>query len=265
MENIKGISSWDLALAALLLLIPALLSIRRGLGLHKNLLIGGLRCFGQLMAVGFLLEYIFALDRWSVVVAVLLIMVLAGARIATQRQSQPVAGIFKLTAFSIGISSFIALSFITLVIIGVQPWYDPRYLLPLAGMVIGNAMNGSALAAERLGSEMRLRKPEIEVYLALGATPAQASHEAVRNTIRASLIPTINSLMSVGIVHLPGIMTGQILSNTSPTTAIRYQIVIMYMVVFVVMATAMLVTSLSYRKYFTGRMQLEGRYFFTPG
>jgi putative ABC transport system permease protein len=129
-------------------------------------------------------------------------------------------------------------------------------VIPLAGIIVGNAMNGAALAAERLGSEMTHRRRELEALLALGATPGQASRDAVRSAVRACMIPTINSLLSVGIVHLPGVMTGQILSGTAPLMAVRYQLVIMYMIVFVTAMTAVLVTALAYRRYFTPRMQL---------
>ena len=260
MTDIIPLSYVDIGFAALFLLLPALLSMKQDMGFHADLIVGGLRCFAQLMAAGYLLKYIFAINTWYLMSGVLVMMLFIASYISTKRTPQPIPGLFRLTAFSIGVTSFLTLFFITLVIIRVEPWYEPRYLIPLAGMVIGNAMNGAALAAERLASEMRLRKQTIEVYLSLGATPGQASREAIRSTVKAALIPTINSLMSVGIVHLPGIMTGQILSGTSPTIAIRYQIVIMYMVVFVVTVTAILVTALAHRRYFTRRMQLQGAF-----
>src|SRR5205085_2514432 len=101
-------------------------------------------------------------------------------------------------------------------VIRVHPWYDPQYLIPLFGMIIGNAMNGAAIAAERLGSEMESRRLEVEAYLALGASPSRASREPARRALAAALIPAVNGLMVVGLVALPGMMTGQILAGSSP-------------------------------------------------
>ena len=105
----------------------------------------------------------------------------------------------------------------TEIVLHVRPWYDPRYLIPLFGMIVGNAMNGAALAAERLASEMDLRRGEVEAYLALGATPARASAEPARRALVAALIPAVNGLTVVGLVQLPGMMTGQILAGRSPS------------------------------------------------
>lgn len=247
----------DLFLCSLFLLLPAWLSWRDRLGVHQDLLIGGLRCCGQLLLAGYLLGFIFESNRWYWVLAMLTVMVLVGGRTAVARQKSPVPGLLRLTTFSIFVSSLLTLGFCTVVVVQVHPWYDARYLIPLAGMVIGNAMNGSSLAAERLASELRLRRDAIQARLALGASPRQAADEAIRATIKAALIPTINGMMSVGLVHLPGMMTGQMLGGASPMTAVRYQILIFYALAFVSAATAILVSSLAYRRYFTPREQLD--------
>jgi len=247
----------DLALCSLYLLLPAWLSWRQKLGVHQDLLVGGLRCMGQLLLAGYLLGFIFESNRWYWVMAMLAVMVIVGGRTAVSRQKTPVPGLLKLTTWSIFVSSLLTLGFCTVVIVQVEPWYDARYLIPLAGMVIGNAMNGSSLAAERLASELRLRRDAIQARLALGASPGQASDEAIRATVKAALIPTINGMMSVGLVHLPGMMTGQMLGGAPPITAVRYQIMIFYALAFVTAATAILVSSLAYRRYFTAREQLD--------
>ena len=257
MNDLIHLTFGDLALCSLFLLLPAWLSWRDRLDVHKDLLIGGLRCCGQLLLAGYLLGFIFESNRWYWVVAMLTVMILVGGRTAVARQKNPVPGLLRLTTFSIFVSSFLTLAYTTVVIVQVHPWYDARYLIPLAGMVIGNAMNGSSLAAERLASELRLRRDAIQARLALGASPRQASDEAIRATVKAALIPTINGMMSVGLVHLPGMMTGQMLGGASPITAVRYQILIFYALSFVSAATAILVSSLAYRRYFTGREQLD--------
>jgi putative ABC transport system permease protein len=116
-------------------------------------------------------------------------------------------------------------------------------------MILGNAMNAAALAADRLAGEMETRHAEIEAYLALGASSVRAAREPVRRALRASLIPTVNSLMVVGIVSLPGMMTGQIIAGSDPLVAIRYQIVVMFMLASAV-ALAAVVVVLGYRKTF---------------
>jgi putative ABC transport system permease protein len=254
---IIDLSTVDLVLAFGFVAVTLAFSFYRRLGWERELGIGAARTLLQLVLVGYLLRYVFALDLWYVVAGILVIMVVFAGRIAVQRQQRAFEGLYGITTGSIFVVSLVTLGIITWVIINVQPWYEPRYLIPLAGMVIGNAMNGSALAANRLTAEMNTRRAEVEAYLALGGTPRQATQRVVRETMRAAMIPTINSLMSVGIVHLPGVMTGQLLSGTSPLTAVKYQILIMYMLVFVVAFTGIGVVTLGYRKYFTRAMQLR--------
>jgi len=135
--------------------------------------------------------------------------------------------IFHFYGYGSSIISVRGSPFICLLVVGYSPWYDPRYLIPLAGMIIGNSMNGASLAAERLTAEMRERHDELETALCLGATARQAAEPALRTAYRAALIPTMNTMAATGIVALPGMMTGQILSGTEPMLAVRYQIAIM--------------------------------------
>jgi putative ABC transport system permease protein len=143
-------------------------------------------------------------------------------------------------------------------VLRLQNWHNPRYLIPLFGMITGNAMNGAALAAERLGSEMEARRAEVEAYLALGASPARASADAVRRALAAALIPSVNGLMVVGLVTLPGMMTGQILAGASPLLAVRYQIVVAFMLAGAVAATAAIVVLWYRKRFFTAAEQLRG-------
>jgi putative ABC transport system permease protein len=124
-------------------------------------------------------------------------------------------------------------------------------------MVIGNSMNGSTLAIERIDSEIQLRKMEIEAYLALGATARQAAGNCLKAAMKAALIPTINSMMVVGIVALPGMMTGQILSGTSPIIAVKYQIIIMYMIALSVAISSFILVNLRFNRYFTSDHRLK--------
>jgi putative ABC transport system permease protein len=146
--------------------------------------------------------------------------------------------------------------FFCVMVIGPDPWYDPRYLIPLSGMIIGNAMTGASLAAERLAQEIRSRRDEIETALCLGATARQASLPAVRSALNAALIPSVNAMAAMGIVFLPGMMTGQILSGTEPMIAVRYQIAIMCVITGSVAVTSVLILQQGYRSYFSRYDQL---------
>jgi putative ABC transport system permease protein len=126
-------------------------------------------------------------------------------------------------------------------------------------MIVGNAMNGAALAAERLASEMDARRAEVEAHLALGASASQAAEEPVRRALRAALLPAVNGLMVVGLVTLPGMMTGQILAGASPLLAVRYQIVVAFMLAGAVAVTSVVVVLLYRRAFFTDAEQLATR------
>jgi putative ABC transport system permease protein len=142
-------------------------------------------------------------------------------------------------------------------VIGLEPWYDPRYLIPLAGMVIGNSMTGASLAVERLAAEFRECREEIETALCLGSSVSLAAEPAVSSAFRAALIPSINAMAAMGLVFLPGMMTGQILSGTEPLIAVKYQIAIMCVITGSVSLTTFLILRLGYRSYFTPHQSLR--------
>jgi len=256
-QPIVDLSSLDLVLAAGLVLVAVGISRWQGLGLGRDLVVGAIRTVVQLALVGYVLAYLFALDRWYLVLAALLLMLAAATHAAVGRQKHPSRALLGITGVAMLLGSGLTLVYVGAVVVRMEPWYNPRYLIPLFGMIVGNAMNAAALAAERLHSEMEGRRAEIEAYLALGASPERASHEPVRRSLIASLIPTVNGLMVVGIVSLPGMMTGQILAGSSPLTAVRYQIVVMFMLASSVAVTATLVTLWYRRTFFTEMEQLR--------
>ena len=145
------------------------------------------------------------------------------------------------------------------VVIEVTPLYNPRYLIPLFGMIVGNAMNGVALAAERLQSEMDAGHAQIDVYLALGATPRQASAEPARRATVAAMIPTINALAVFGVVTLPGMMTAQILAGSAPTLAVPYKLVVVVMLTAAIPLTAADIVLWYRRTFLTAAAQLRPR------
>lgn len=253
--------SWlQLAAAAALVLVAVALSQWQQLGLARQLLSGAARATVQLLATGYVLVWVFATEQWWVVAGLLLVMVMVASHTAASRQKIAVAArrrVAALTGFSILVGSAITLVYVMGVIVHVEPWYDPRYVIPLAGMVIANAMNAAALGAERLRSELVARAGEVEAWLALGATPAQASAEPVRRAVSAAMMPTINGLAVVGIVSLPGMMTGQILAGASPLLAVRYQLVVVFMLACATAITALLVVLAYRRSFFTAADQFR--------
>jgi len=259
--TLLDLSFFDLALSAGLILIAVGLSRLQQLGLGRELLIGAFRTLLQLIAVGYILKYIFALRHWYLILLAVFVMIAVAAHTVSGRQRRPSKELSLLVAFAITVGSGFTVFLVTQVIIQIEPWYEPHYLIPLMGMVVGNSMNAATLAVERLDSELAAKKTEVEVYLALGGTSRQAVASYMKSAMKAAMIPTINSMMVVGIVALPGMMTGQILSGTSPLVAVKYQILIMYMIAFSVAASSFILVNLRFQKYFTRDHQLREEVF----
>ena len=173
-----------------------------------------LRMLVQLLLIGYVLAYIFETDQPEIIIAVLFFMLVVASWIAIRplRDKQPQSYFNALAAISVG--GILTLALVSQAVLSVQPWFSPRYLVPLAGMIFAGSMNAVSLAAERLQSESGRGTP----YL-----------ESRRIALQAALIPITNSLFAVGLVSLPGMMTGQILSGVSPLVAAKYQIVVMTM------------------------------------
>ena len=246
----------DLALVYGLILLAAALVRLRG-GEVRGLLIAALRMGLQLFAVGYLLHLIFALDSAALVLLVLLLMGGMAVHTVAGRIKEKMPNFYRIVGSAMLCGCGGGTIYFCLLVIGPDPWYDPRYLIPLAGMIIGNAMTGASLAAERLAQEIRARRDEIETALCLGATARQASLPAVRSALNAALIPSINAMAAMGIVFLPGMMTGQILSGIEPMIAVRYQIAIMCVITGSVAVTSVLILQQGYRSYFSRYDQLQ--------
>lgn len=249
----------DLGLAAGLVLVAVAISAWQRLGLARGFAVGAVRAVVQLVAVGYVLVYVFAAERWWLVLAALLVMLAAATWTSVQRVRAPRRTIGPIAGVAMLVGAGLTLAYIDAVVLRPVPWYDPRYLIPLFGMIVGNAMNGAALAAERLTSEIEARRGEIEAYLALGASPTRAAQDAVRRALTAALIPSVNGLAVVGLVTLPGMMTGQILAGNSPLLAVRYQIVVAFMLAGAVSTTAAIVVLWYRRRFFTAAEQLAER------
>ena len=241
----------------MLILIPIVISFQRKLGIEKDLLIGTVRTFIQLMIIGYVLKYIFNFKKWYFVLLMIAIMAIVAGYNAVKRQKTKIKGLFPIVTLSIFLGAGIAMATLILLILRVSPWYEPQYLIPISGMMLGNAMNATALAVDRLIGETRGRRWEIEAALALGASPIKAINPLLRDTASAAMMPTINAMMVVGIVQLPGMMTGQIIGGVAPEQSVRYQIIIMYMLATSVIVSCMTILYFFYRKLFTDDEQLN--------
>jgi putative ABC transport system permease protein len=158
-------------------------------------------------------------------------MIFWAAQTIRGRVKEKQVRIFAPTFISMVISYMIVAITVTAGIVQIRPWYTPQYFIPLGGMIIGNSMNAISIALDRMFSDLRNRRDEIELAFCLGATYQEATRDILRDVIKAGMIPSINALMTVGLVSLPGMMTGQILAGQEPQSAIKYQIVVMLMLV----------------------------------
>lgn len=240
-----------------LILLAVGLARFRQVGQERQLLWSSLRMVLQLLAVGYLLHLVFSVTSPVPVVLILLVMTGFSLQVIGSRIKRRMPRFYRIVGSSLVIGCGGVTFYFCLLVVGYTPWYDPRYLIPLAGMIFGNSMNGASLAAERLSAEMRERQDEIETALCLGATAKQAAEPAVRTAFQAALIPTMNTMAATGIVALPGMMTGQILSGTPPIIAVRYQIAIMCAITGAVAITSFLILLQGYRQYFTTAHQLK--------
>ncbi len=236
--------------------IAIALSSWQGLGLSKTLAIATGRTLVQLLTVGVFLNLIFATSSPLAVMAVLLGMATIAAFVARNRIDRDLPRLLPWVWLAIFVSGAITMTYVSVFVIRLDPWYDPRYLIPLTGIVLGNAMTASSIAGERLVNALRNNRTEIETYLSLGATPTQAVAAYRQAAIKAGLIPTINAMMVVGLVTLPGAITGQILAGADPLIAAIYQILIMFMLALATLIASLVVTYGIMQQFFTPAMQL---------
>ncbi len=255
--TIIDLSLWDLVTVYSLLLMSVGLAHLLKARQSKDLFWSGLRMFVQLLVVGYVLHLIFALKTALPVLLILIVMVGFAVQTIGARVKVKMPHFYRVVGTAILFGCGGMTFFFCTLVIGLEPWYDPRYLIPLAGMVIGNSMTGASLAVERLAAEFRERREEIETALCLGSSVQVAAEPAVSSAFRAALIPSVNAMAAMGLVFLPGMMTGQILSGTEPLIAVKYQIAIMCVITGSVSLTTFLILRLGYRAYFTPYQSLR--------
>jgi putative ABC transport system permease protein len=249
----------DLSMAAGLIVLMALLSWRMKLGLALQLLVAALRTTVQLLLIGMILTTLFAHVQlgWMTLMAV--IMLLAAGREVMGRQKRRFSGWwgFGMGTLSMFLSSFAITILALKVIISVHPWYRPQYAIPLLGMLLGNTMNGISIGLDRLTSTSWDQRTIIEGRLMMGEKWSQAIENIRRQSVRSGLIPIINSMAAAGLVSLPGMMTGQILGGNPPMVAVKYQILIMFLIAGGTGLGTMAAVWLGSRRLFDERQRLR--------
>jgi putative ABC transport system permease protein len=222
----------DLSVAALLVLILAAISWRLRLGVEKQLVWAALRSVVQLTLLGLVLKTLFAQSNPLFIGGLSLLMLAAASYEVMARQKRRFRGLWGIGigTLSMFISSFSITLLALHLVVGVEPWYTPQYLIPLLGMLLGNTMSGIAIALDNLTQNAWQQRGNIEARLILGHDWASAIGDIRRNALRSGLIPIINAMAAAGIVSLPGMMTGQILAGSPPLEAAKYQIMILLLI-----------------------------------
>jgi len=219
---------WDVLISLGLLAIVIVVSISYRLTMEKDLAIGAIRCFIQLIAAGYVLKWMFGFDKWYVVLITLVIMTVIAGYHALRRAEEPLGKTLIYALGGIIIGASLVLTAMFAFIIRIKPWYEPHYVVPLGGMIINGAMNGVSVGMLSFKNAVKNNRGYIESALALGIKGNVATRKFTRQAIKTALIPTVNGLMTAGIVQFPGTMTGQIIAGADPTQSVLYQIVIFY-------------------------------------
>lgn len=258
MKEIINLTLVQLALAYVFVIIVLIIVKARGIKREKEIIISSIRMTLQLVLVGYLLVYIFDNPNAFITIGIIVLMeVFAVYTVFTKFKKQLSKSFKQVIAVSMAVGTITCLMYFLLVVVRISPWYDPQYFIPIAGMIVGNSMTGISLGVKTLVEGMTVQRATVEEALILGATPQDASRLIINSTFDAAILPTINSMVGMGIVFLPGMMTGQILSGTNPTTAIAYQIAIMLGIFGAVALTVFIMLHWGYRTFFNKENQLN--------
>lgn len=256
-QGVMEIATWRLALAYVFIVLLVVIVKWRGINREREIIIATIRMSVQLVIVGFILEYVFRHAHPAYTVGILMIMIGFAVYIILQRMKHELNRKMKrLIIVSLVSGVSFSIVYFILVVIGLSPWYMPTYVIPIGGMIIGNSMTGITLGVNTYMNEMKTQKSLVEGALMLGATPQAATKQIANRAFDAAMMPTINSMVGMGIVFLPGMMTGQILGGASPLVSIEYQIAIMLGITGAVSLSVILFVLFGYKTFFNERGQL---------
>jgi putative ABC transport system permease protein len=242
----------EVAATLALVALAVAVSLWRRADLERDIGLAVVRSFVQLTAVGFVIQAIFDSDSLWLVTALLATMVAFGSFTASRR-ARAVPGVLRPIVVALSAAAAITLGLV--LVLGVFP-AEPRYLVPVGGMVIGNSMTAAAVALNRLADEVKGSRARIEATLALGATARQAAGGVVTRSLRSGLIPLVDSTKTTGVVFFPGTMVGMLVAGADPFDAVRLQLILLWVLLGSVAIAAVLATSLAQRGFFTPAEQL---------
>lgn len=248
-----NISITSLLFSFLLVLISLLFSYAQKLKLEKETIVSVIRAIIQLIAVGYVLDYIFGLQSPVFTTLLLLLMAFNAAYNAAKRGSMGKRGIL-VSYLSILAGAGVT---VTILVLSGAIKYEANQVIPVSGMIISNAMIALGLCYRQITADFKSRREEVETKLSLGADILPSSIDIIRDAIRTGMIPTIDSAKTLGIVSIPGMMTGLILAGTPPLEAIRYQMMVTFMMLSTTAISSFLACYLSYRYFFNERKQLK--------
>ena len=247
------LSVWQVAASLALVGVAVLVSFWQRAGLEGDIAVATIRSFIQLTAIGYVIKFIFNQNNLAFVIALLAVMVVFGA-LTARRRARRVPNAFWPLLLALALAGSTTL--LLVVALGVfRP--QARYLVPVGGMVIGNAMTAAAVALNRLGDDVADGAAQIEATLALGATASQAMRPLLRRSLRSGMIPLIDSTKTTGLIFFPGTMVGMLLAGASPINAVRLQLVLLYVLLGSVALAALTAVQIAYRNFFTEAHQLR--------
>ncbi|HHU71823.1 MAG TPA: iron export ABC transporter permease subunit FetB [Clostridiales bacterium] len=256
MDNIIKINIFQFSLIYLLLIIILLIMKHTKINQTRLLLVASLRMTVQLILAGLILTYIFKNPHPVFVIIYLLAMISFSVHRVLSK-NKDINKKFKLSiTLSLAFSGLFVLGYFVMAVVG-ESFFNPQYTIPLAGMIIGNSMTGVTLGMKTFTENLKNQRNKIEALLNLGVTPRKILLPMVNNALETALLPTMNNMLGMGIISLPGMMTGQILSGTAPTTAIMYQIAIMIAICTAVCLTVFCSLTLGYKTLYNNRNQIE--------
>jgi putative ABC transport system permease protein len=257
--NTVHLGAADLALATLLVLLNAVASFGLRLQVHRQVLWAATRMVVQLLLVGLVLRYVFTAASPATTLVILILMILAAAREVAVRPARRLrqGGSFRIGAVSVGLSSVATVVLALMTAIRPHPWHDPRYAIPLMGIVLGSVLNSASLGLDSFFEGVATTRGAIEAQLSLGLTINEALADLTRSSIRRGMIPIINQMSAAGVITLPGIMTGQLLAGMDPIEAAKYQILLLFLLTGAGGLAAAIAVYMAARSVTDGRQRLR--------
>jgi putative ABC transport system permease protein len=243
----------SLIIASILIIIPIFISHKEKLGLEKEIVISMLRAIIQLIIVGYILEFIFGMENAIFTLSLVLIMII-NAALNTKKRGEGIKNCEKIAFIAIISGTSITLS---VLVISKAIHFVPNEIIPVGGMIVSNSMVAIGLAYRNLNTSFKNRRNEVEVKLSLGSDINDAAKEIIKDSVKMAIIPTIDSAKTLGIVSLPGMMTGLILGGVSPIIAIKFQIMVTFMILSSVSIAVIIAVYLAYKDFFNQRKQLK--------